>query len=96
MAWTRTAGENEDLLKGLREAFIESPLDGELTHLLGYEKRDATGRNSRLAKRLGVEIGDSEDPIGLESLKGSRSLCQNSIFNTNWSCRGASALKMRP
>ena len=51
---------------------------------------------SDLAKRLGVEISRSKDPISLESLKGSRLLYQNSIFNTNWSCRGASALKMRP
>src|SRR5262249_40638537 len=27
-------------------AFIESALDGELTHLLGYQKHDASGRNS--------------------------------------------------
>ena len=42
----KTAGEIEDLLKDLRKAFIESALDGELTHLLGYEKHDASGRNS--------------------------------------------------
>jgi transposase-like protein len=41
----KTAGEIEDLLKDLRKAFIESALDGELTHLLGYEKHDASGRN---------------------------------------------------
>jgi len=42
----KTAGEIEDLLKDLRKAFIESALEGELTHLLGYEKHDASGRNS--------------------------------------------------
>ena len=42
----KTAGEIEDLLKDLRKAFIESALDGELTHLLGYEKHGASGRNS--------------------------------------------------
>jgi transposase-like protein len=42
----KTAGEIEDLLKDIRKAFIESALDGELTHLLGYEKHKASGRNS--------------------------------------------------
>ncbi|MFN7949481.1 MAG: IS256 family transposase [Blastocatellia bacterium] len=42
----KTAGEIEDLLKDLRKAFIESALEGELTHLLGYEKHAASGRNS--------------------------------------------------
>src|SRR4030095_11008143 len=42
----KTDGEIEDLLKDLRKSFIESALDGELTHLLGYEKHDASGRNS--------------------------------------------------
>jgi putative transposase len=42
----KTAGEIEDLLKDLRKAFIESALEGELTHLLGYQKHDPTGRNS--------------------------------------------------
>jgi len=46
LAGRKTAGEIEDLLKDLRKAFIESALDGELTHLLGYEKHDASGRNS--------------------------------------------------
>ncbi len=46
LAGRQTAGEIEDLLKDLRKAFIESALDGELTHLLGYEKHDASGRNS--------------------------------------------------
>jgi putative transposase len=36
----QTAGEIEDLLKELRKAFIESALEGELTHLLGYRKHD--------------------------------------------------------
>jgi hypothetical protein len=40
---------------------------------------------SDLAKRLGVDISSSKDPVNLESLKGSRLLYQNSIFNTNWS-----------
>jgi putative transposase len=42
----KTAGEIEDLLKDLRKAFIEGALDGELRRLLGYEKHDASGRNS--------------------------------------------------
>ena len=42
----KTAGEIEDLLKDLRKAFIESALEGELTHLLGYQKHEAAGRNS--------------------------------------------------
>jgi putative transposase len=40
------AGEIEDLLKDLRKAFIEHALQGELTHLLGYEKHAVNGRNS--------------------------------------------------
>jgi transposase-like protein len=42
----QTAGEIEDLLKDLRKAFIESALEGELTHLLGYPKHDPAGRHS--------------------------------------------------
>src|SRR5215475_8406455 len=48
----KTAGEIEDLLKDLRKAFIESALDGELTQLLGYEKHDASGRNSGFEPQL--------------------------------------------
>jgi transposase-like protein len=44
LSGSKTAGETEDLLKDLRKAFIESALDGELTHLLGYEKHDAALR----------------------------------------------------
>ena len=40
------AGEIEDLLKDLRKAFIEHALQGELTHLLGYEKHAVEGRKS--------------------------------------------------
>ena len=46
LAERKTAGEIEDLLKDLRKAFIEHALQGELTHLLGYEKHAATGRKS--------------------------------------------------
>jgi transposase-like protein len=46
LAGRKTAGEIEDLLKDLRKAFIESALDGELTHLLGYPKHDPAGRGS--------------------------------------------------
>lgn len=46
LAGRQTAGEIEDLLKDLRKAFIESALDGELTHLLGYQKHAAAGRGS--------------------------------------------------
>ena len=46
LAGRQTAGEIEDLLKDLRKAFIESALDGELTHLLGYPKHAASGRGS--------------------------------------------------
>jgi putative transposase len=46
LADRKTAGEIENFLKDLRQAFIESALDGELTHMLGYEKHDASGRNS--------------------------------------------------
>lgn len=45
LAERKTPGEIEDLLKDLRKAFIEHALQGELTHLLGYEStrwRDAT------------------------------------------------------
>ena len=60
----KTAGEIEDLLKDLRKAFIESALDGELTHLLGYEKHDASGRNSGNSRngssRKKIKTDDSE------------------------------------
>jgi transposase-like protein len=60
----KTAGEIEDLLKDLRKAFIESALDGELTHLLGYEKHDASGRNSGNSRngssRKRIKTDDSE------------------------------------
>lgn len=46
LAGRQTPGEIEDLLKDLRKAFIESALDGELTHLLGYPKHAAAGRGS--------------------------------------------------
>jgi putative transposase len=60
----KTAGEIEDLLKDLRKAFIENALDGELTHLLGYEKHDASGRNSGNSRngssRKKIKTDDSE------------------------------------
>src|SRR5215468_5640441 len=60
----KTAGEIEDLLKDLRKAFIESALDGELTQLLGYEKHDASGRNSGNSRngssRKKIKTDDSE------------------------------------
>jgi len=46
LAGRQTPGEIEDLLKDLRKAFIESALDGELTHLLGYQKHAVSGRGS--------------------------------------------------
>ncbi|MBI1765928.1 MAG: IS256 family transposase [Acidobacteria bacterium] len=46
LAERKTAGEIEDLLKDLRKAFIEHALQGELTHLLGYEKHAVAGRKS--------------------------------------------------
>lgn len=46
LAERKTAGEIEDLLKDLRKAFIEHALQGELTHLLGYEKHAVEGRKS--------------------------------------------------
>ena len=46
LADRQTAGEIEDLLKDLRKAFIEHALQGELTHLLGYEKHAAAGRGT--------------------------------------------------
>jgi len=46
LAERKTAGEIEDLLKDLRKAFIEEALQGELTHLLGYEKHSPAGRRS--------------------------------------------------
>jgi putative transposase len=60
----KTAGEIEDLLKDLRKAFIESALDCELTHLLGYEKHDASWRNSGNSRngssRKKIKTDDSE------------------------------------
>jgi transposase-like protein len=46
LASRQTPGEIEDLLKDLRKAIIESALDGELTHLPGYQKHPASGRGS--------------------------------------------------
>jgi putative transposase len=46
LADRKTAGDIEDLLKDLRKAFIEHALQGELTHLLGYEKHAVAGRKS--------------------------------------------------
>lgn len=46
LADRQTAGEIEDLLKDLRKAFIEEALQGELSHLLGYEKHSPEGKNS--------------------------------------------------
>ena len=46
------------------KAFIESALDGELTHPLGYEKHDASGRNSgnsrKGSSRKRIKTDDSE------------------------------------
>jgi transposase-like protein len=42
LAGKKTAGEIEDL----RKAFIEQTLQGELTHLLGYEKHSPEGHHS--------------------------------------------------
>lgn len=64
LAGRKTAGEIENLLKDLRKAFIESALDGELTHMLGYEKHDASGRNSGNSRngssRKSIKTEDSE------------------------------------
>jgi putative transposase len=50
--------------KDLRKSFIESALDGELTHLLGYEKHNASGRNSGNSRngspRKRIKTDDSE------------------------------------
>jgi len=46
LADRKTPGEIEDLLKGLRKAFIEHALEGELTDLLGYPKHHPDGRGS--------------------------------------------------
>jgi len=46
LAGKKSAGEIEDLLKDLRKAFIEHALQGELTHLLGYEKHSPEGHHS--------------------------------------------------
>jgi transposase-like protein len=52
LAGKKTAGEIEDILKDLRKAFIEQALQGELTHLLGYEKHNPEGHHSRCVRRV--------------------------------------------
>jgi putative transposase len=67
LAGKKTAGEIEDLLKDLRKAFIEHSLQGELAHLLGYEKHSPEGHHSGNSRngssRKKIKTEDSEIEI---------------------------------
>lgn len=69
LAGKKTAGEIEDLLKGLRKAFIEHALQGELTDLLGYPKHQVAGRNSGNSRnghsRKRVKTDESEIEVDI-------------------------------
>ena len=69
LADRKTPGEIEDLLKGLRKAFIEHALEGELTDLLGYPKHHPAGRGSGNSRngfsRKTVKTDDSEIEVNI-------------------------------
>jgi putative transposase len=56
----------DGLLQQLTKALVERPLDGELTHHLGYEKHDAAGDNS----------GNSRNGTTPKTLRGKRGQVQ--------------------